>query len=1032
MIENLEELYGFTLTDSTPNFEIHNKINNGIERLNSDGKISNFKVTEILNQLEKKNNDQLINIVEAVLYRIPFLNENAQDSFSREVWAIKSGFINFLSENTLKKYSKLSDDELFKITKKVINYNVEREEGNGSINLHYFLSALHSKFKKNGLPEAYKPLIKKYYDHYIKYFIRPNNTWRLLSDLLEINSAVDCIKEKFDPDFGKGKLLRQLKGNFPLFEDSPYKDAHLLIEQLVKDNESGQHGYEIKAYPSFKEISALKSREEIKNAAMAILYRVAFYSYNFSYERDYRLAYAFAELIRKKLPFNEKEIITFYKGLRNGIYDSSFTSPLLHFKAVEAHIKEHGLSGALKEQLLWFSENGTGYYNEKSIGKLKQKIDEIIGLSEGKSVDTFFALSEDDNFGKTVNEALKEHKNNQLWYRTLKFAGTASGAKPTKKFTKSADELIQEFNKNKVELTKQLNEWFAFISSLETTARGYYYSYLLQTNNQDVVKGLVWLSSRSDQFSDLHQNLYKLCIKCFTKIQGVGPAATGLGNACIYALYANKSLESISILTKLRLKIRQKNTRSLIEKYIANAAEELGVSKNMIEDMSVQEYDLIDGGQTYHFNDYQLKIQIERIGKVSQQWIKPDGKLQKSVPAFVKKDFADELKSIKTNIKEIQQMLSVQRDRLDRSYIQKNKLSYQNFKKYYLDHGLMSYLSKRLIWCVEKEEEQITVFWNNGWQTVSGQKIDWIDNETSISLWHPVMVSSDEVIAWRNFMEENQIVQPFKQAFREVYILTDAEVNTRFYSNRMAAHLLKQHQFNSLATIRNWRYSLLGSYDDGREDEIAYIHLNDYDMRAEFWINEVYEEDAFNDAGIWLYVATDQVRFLNTQSNNTVDLINVPKLVFSEIMRDVDLFVGVASVGNDPQWADNSGNPQHRDYWMSYSFGNLTETAKIRKTILEKLLPKLKIAKVAEIEGKYLKVKGTRTTYKIHIGSTNILMEPNDQYLCIVPQRKTATNNNVFLPFEGDRGFSILLSKAFLLAEDDKITDTTILSQLPK
>ena len=31
---------------------------------------------------------------------------------------------------------------------------------------------------------------------------------------------------------------------------------------------------------------------------------------------------------------------------------------------------------------------------------------------------------------------------------------------------------------------------------------------------------------------------------------------------------------------------------------------------------------------------------------------------------------------------------------------------------------------------------------------------------------------------------------------------------------------------------------------------------------------------------------------------------NVPKLVFSEVMRDVDLFVGVTSIGNNPEWED--------------------------------------------------------------------------------------------------------------------------------
>lgn len=38
--------------------------------------------------------------------------------------------------------------------------------------------------------------------------------------------------------------------------------------------------------------------------------------------------------------------------------------------------------------------------------------------------------------------------------------------------------------------------------------------------------------------------------------------------------------------------------------------------------------------------------------------------------------------------------------------------------------------------------------------------------------------------------------------------------------------------------------------------------------------------------------------------------------------------------------------------------------------------------------------------------------------------------NHVFLPFEGDRTLSVILSKAFLLANDSKISDTTILSQI--
>ena len=150
-------------------------------------------------------------------------------------------------------------------------------------------------------------------------------------------------------------------------------------------------------------------------------------------------------------------------------------------------------------------------------------------------------------------------------------------------------------------------------------------------------------------------------------------------------------------------------------------------------------------------------------------------------------------------------------------------------------------------------------------------------------------------------------------------------------------------------------------------------------------------------------------------------------------MRDVDLFVGVASVGNDPLWMDNNGVRQSkRDYWHGYSFGDLSEIAKTRKTILERILPRLKkIRNVSRIEGKFLIVKGKRRTYKIHIGSGNILMEPDDQYLCIVPSRSAGnTTQKLFIPFEGDRGLSIVLSKAFLLAEDEKITDPVINNQI--
>ena len=95
------------------------------------------------------------------------------------------------------------------------------------------------------------------------------------------------------------------------------------------------------------------------------------------------------------------------------------------------------------------------------------------------------------------------------------------------------------------------------------------------------------------------------------------------------------------------------------------------------------------------------------------------------------------------------------------------------------------------------------------------------------------------------------------------------------------------------------------------------------------------------------------------------------------------------------------------------------------------LLTKLKIAKQCSFSDRFLIVNGQLRTYKIHLGSGNILMTPNDAYLCIVPRQRTDLDKQkLMLPFEGDRTLSVILSKAFLLAADNLIRDPAILNQI--
>lgn len=714
-----------------------------------------------------------------------------------------------------------------------------------------------------------------------------------------------------------------------------------------------------------------------------------------------------------------------------------FFANMLRFHRFESP-EEKDLIKKIKSELEVFDQYN--YSNET--GKTIQKIEDILfEKSPDKEISVkpayFIAYDGFKEHANNIIDSLEEDQK-QRCFQIISLAKKASGAKPSKKYLDEAKPLIEAFGDDHFKLFSQ--KLFELVINLKekitrhtNNYNGQDYSYntveFLNPLNAESLKGLVWMNA---QFHDDKATLTisKLAERCFRKIQGKGPAAASLGNACLYILFASEGLGGIAQLSKLKLKIKQTSTLELIEKYITEAANKLGISAYEVEDLAVDDFKLSNHKLEVCFDDVKAVLELTGIGKSVIRWYKQDGKEQKTVPQSVKDTFSDKLAELKDKQKQIDQTTSVQKERFDRMLRANRVFSLDYFKEQYIGHELISFVINNVIFKFSNEKEsKLAIYLNRKWISIDYKELN-INIYNNITLWHPATSSTQEVKEWRDFLMEAEIQQPFKQAYREIYIITDAEINTRTYSNRMASHILKQHQYVTLARGRNWKAKLIGSWDGGDQDT-AELNLPEFKIKVEYWVNALNADNQWNETGIWNYVTTDQIRFINTETNQLIELIDVPTVAFSEAMRDVDLFVGVASVGNDPTWRDSGGLPTYRDYWQSYSFGDLSEVAKNRKEILKNLIPRLKIASVANIADNFLRIKGKLRTYKIHIGSTNILMEPNDQYLCIVPDRaKKNEAENVFLPFEGDNGLSVIISKAFLLANDDKITDATITSQI--
>lgn len=501
-----------------------------------------------------------------------------------------------------------------------------------------------------------------------------------------------------------------------------------------------------------------------------------------------------------------------------------------------------------------------------------------------------------------------------------------------------------------------------------------------------------------------------------------------LAGAAINALGAVEDPASLEGLLRLESSIRHRALRRQLDTAIETAAGRQGVTRAQLVERSVPGHGLgRDGSSMRELGGYQAVVGIEDPATVRLSFTGADSRLMRTVPAALREPYAEGVGELKALVKAVRGTLSSERARIEGLMSGDRVWTFAEWRRHYRDHPITGVLTRGLIWEFEGADGEWAVATpgEDVLVTVDGQALPRPGDDARVRLWHPIRETPARIRAWRGFVTRNRMRQPFKQAFREIYLLTPAEEETRVYSNRFAAHIVHYRRLYALIKRRGWQAGFLGPYDGGHDGE-AYGAYAEGEWRACFHHQSADEDNRYAPD----YAATDQVRFERRAGGRwrEAPLAEVPPRVFSEAMRDVDMFVAVTSITADPDWIDR-GERRHGDYWRTMTFGELTASAEMRRDALRRLLPRTRIAARCALDGRYLVVRGDLRTYKIHLGSANILMEPDDSYLCIVPSRRSPAPGKVFLPFEDER-LTLILSKAFLLAADAQITDETILLQI--
>ncbi|MEV4276012.1 DUF7737 domain-containing protein [Actinoplanes xinjiangensis] len=283
------------------------------------------------------------------------------------------------------------------------------------------------------------------------------------------------------------------------------------------------------------------------------------------------------------------------------------------------------------------------------------------------------------------------------------------------------------------------------------------------------------------------------------------------------------------------------------------------------------------------------------------------------------------------------------------------------------------------------------------WRDHTGRTglLDDVDTTGPVTAVHPFdLLTAGTLASWQEQMVRRRLRQPVKQAFRELYVPTPAEREAVDVSQRFAGQTVTGRVAAPLLSARGWSTGHeYGAHQATRPTGVGLTAALSADMHGYWGMGDV---------------VIGGLRFL--RDGATVPLTDVPPVVFSEVMRDLDLVVSVAGTS-----AERWGSPAQ---------------AESRARVLAALITDLGLTRVT-VDGTAAVVRGARATYRVHLTSGSIHVEPAG-YLCVVPAGFGATaHHRLFLPFaDEDRMTSVILSKVLLLSEDDRITDPSILQQL--
>ena len=400
--------------------------------------------------------------------------------------------------------------------------------------------------------------------------------------------------------------------------------------------------------------------------------------------------------------------------------------------------------------------------------------------------------------------------------------------------------------------------------------------------------------------------------------------------------------------------------------------------------------DLSSGSVSVNAEEFQFTLSVNDLGEPTLATMKK-GKPIKTIPSAVKKN--DQVATLLERKQKLDRQVSRMRLSLEQSMCRGDEFTVSELKMLFR-HPMLKAMIEQLIF-VSPHGLGYPIQFGAALFHHDGKEMALEDTER-VRIAHPLdLLESREWHLWQHECFITERIQPFKQVFRELYILTFTEKEEGNLSRRYAGQQVNPRQAVALFGGRGW----VVNPEEGVQKT---FHSEGLSARVGFL------QGAFTPAEVE-GLTLEAVLFTRRGEWKPLKLEEVPPRIFSEVMRDLDLVVSVAHAGGvDPESSASS--------------------VEARSALIRETCALLGLNNV-ELSERHVIIDGKLSNYNVNLGSGVVHKQPGGA-LCIIPVH-SQQRGRIFLPFvDNDPKTAEIVSKVILLAKDDQIKDPTILEQI--